>query len=147
MPEIETKITINRPREEVFEYLTRPDTQTVWQSNLIDFEASDWHTPPQVGDQSKGAVKVAGRRVEWTSETTDVEPPERVTFRSVDAPFPFEFTYNLSDQGDATEVTYQGATKSMGGFFGKLADPIVARMYERDMRSNLENLKALLEQS
>ena len=33
----------------------------------------------------------------------------------------------------------------MRGFFGKLADPIVARMFSRDMRSNLEALRSLLE--
>ena len=33
----------------------------------------------------------------------------------------------------------------MSGFFGKLADSLVALMYQRDMNSNLANLKAILE--
>lgn len=35
----------------------------------------------------------------------------------------------------------------MSGFFGKLADPVVARMFSRDMRSNLHRLKEVLEES
>lgn len=42
-------------------------------------------------------------------------------------------------------MTFYGKTPGMRGFFGKLADPIVARMFSRDMRSNLETLCSLLE--
>jgi hypothetical protein len=34
----------------------------------------------------------------------------------------------------------------MGGFFGKLADPLVTRMYAKDVKSNLEKLKDLVEE-
>lgn len=145
MPEIEARITISRPREEVYDYLARPENQTVWQSNLVEF-AADWKDQPDVGERSKGAVRVAGKRVSWTTEITEAQRPERLAFRSVEAPFPFAFAYDLSGDSGTTEVTYRGSTESMGGFFGRIADPIVARMYERDMRANLENLKALLEE-
>jgi uncharacterized protein YndB with AHSA1/START domain len=139
-------VTINRPREEVFDYLTDPDTQTVWQSGLQDFEG-DWQGELNVGDRARGTVKVAGKKVQWETETTAVERPERVAFRSVEAPFEFELSYSLVDRGGSTEVIHEGSTASMGGFFGKLADPLVARMYQRDMNSNLENLKSILEET
>lgn len=144
MPEFHSQVTIDRPAEEVFTYLVDPDTQTVWQSGLQEFEAG-WQEEPKVGDRATGTVKVAGKKVQWKAETTEVKRPERVGYRSVEAPFPFEMSFTLVDNGGSTEVRYDGSTESMGGFFGKLADPLVAKMYQRDMNSNLRNLKALLE--
>lgn len=144
MAEFHSKVTINRPREEVFAYLTDPANQTVWQSGLQEFDA-DWQDDPKVGDRARGTIKVAGKKIRWETETAEVQRPERFSFRSVEAPFSFEMSYTLVDRGGSTELAHDGHTGSLGGFFGKLADPLVARMYQRDMESNLNNLKALLE--
>lgn len=146
MPEFHSTISIDRPREEVFTYLADPDTQTVWQSGLQEFDA-DWEDEPRVGDRARGTVKVAGKKVRWETEITEATRPERMAFRSVEAPFPFEISFTLVESGGSTEVRYDGSTDEMGGFFGKLADPLVARMYQRDMNSNLANLKAILEEA
>jgi uncharacterized protein YndB with AHSA1/START domain len=146
MPEFHSSVIINRPREEVFAYLADPDNQTVWQAGLQEFEA-DRQGQPEVGDRARGTIKVAGKKVRWESETTEMRPPERFAFRSVQAPFPFQLSYTLIDHDGSTEVRYDGSTESLGGFFGKLADPVVARMYQRDMDSNLANLKLIMEET
>ena len=145
MAKFRAAVTINRPPEEVHRYLTDAELIPVWQSSLQDFEA-DWDDDPKVGDRSRGTVKVAGKKVRSVTEVTEVGP-ERLAFRSVEAPFSFEMSYTATDRGGQTEVVHEGTTESLGGFFGKLADPIVARMYQRDVESNLENLKALLEET
>ena len=81
----------------------------------------------------------------WEAETTEVQPPARVVYQSVEAPFPFTLAFTLVDRDGATEVQHDGSTGGMSGFFGKLADSLVALMYQRDMNSNLANLKAILE--
>ena len=146
MPEIHAQVGIDRPIEEVYDYISNPERQTVWQSNLVEFEAENWQGVPKVGDRARGAIRVAGRRVNFTTETTETQRPNRLAFRSVESPFPFEFSYNLAEHMGTTELSYDGRTETMGSFFGKLADPFVARMYERDMNANLENLRAILEQ-
>ncbi len=145
MPEFRSTVTINRPREEVFDYLTDPENQTTWQSGLQEFESDS--KEPQVGDRARGTVKVAGKKLRWEAETIQVQRPERIVYRSVEAPFAFELSFKLVDRSGSTEVMHEGSTESMGGFFGKLADPLVARMYQRDMDSNLANLKAILEET
>ena len=144
MADFHATVTIHQPREKVFDYLVAPATQTVWQSGLQEFEA-DWTTEPKIGDRARGTLKVAGKMIHWEAETTEVQRPERVTYRSVEAPFSYELSYTLVDRGDSTEVRHDGSAGTMGGFFGKLADPLVALMYQRDMNSNLANLKSLLE--
>ena len=145
MPEFHSKVTIHRPREEVFTYLVNPKTQVIWQSGLQEFDA-DWTDEPTVGARSRGTVKVAGKKVQWETEVTELKRPEKFAFRSVEAPFPFEISYSLLQVGDSTEVRHDGSTEALGGFFGRLADPLVAHMYQRDMNSNLANLKAILEE-
>ena len=146
MAEFHASVTIDQRRERVFDYLVDPATQTTWQSGLQEFEAN-WTGAPKVGDRATGTVKVAGKAVRWEAEVTEMQRPERVTYRSVDAPFSFELTYALIDHGESTEVKHDGTTGTLGGFFGKLADPLVALMYQRDMNSNLSNLKSLLEEA
>ena len=146
MAEFHSRVTIDRPREAVFAYVSDPEKLIVWQSGLLEFDA-DWQDEPKVGDRARGTVKVAGRKVRWETETTEVRRPERLAFQSVEAPFSFEQSYTLEERGSSTEVIHEGSTGSLGGFFGRLADPLVARMYQRDMNSNLNNLKALLEET
>jgi uncharacterized protein YndB with AHSA1/START domain len=52
MPEFQSNVTIDRPREEVFTYLANPENQTVWQSGLQEFDA-DWQDEPKVGDRAR----------------------------------------------------------------------------------------------
>lgn len=144
MPEFHAKVTIDRPQEEVFAYLVDARTQEIWQSGLQEF-AADWEADPRVGDHSRGTVKVAGKKLNWEAEVTEVKRPERFVFRTVEAPFSFEITYSLAAAGDSTQVHYDGSTSAMGGFFGRLADPLVALMYQRETNSNLANLKTILE--
>lgn len=47
--------------------------------------------------------------------------------------------------GGGTRVTWHQESGSLGGVFGSLADTVVAKLYARDVRSNLEHAKALLE--
>ena len=145
MAEFRAAVTINRPREEVHRYLSDANLIPVWQSGLQEFDA-DWDDQPRVGDRSRATVKVAGKKVRSVTEVTEVSP-DHLAIRSVEAPFAFEMSYRAIDRGGHTEVVHEGTTESLGGFFGKLADPIVARMYQRDVESNLKNLKALLEET
>ena len=46
---------------------------------------------------------------------------------------------------DGTRVTMHQDMDPFAGFFGKLADPLVTRMYSRDVKGNLEKLKDILE--
>ena len=144
MPIVEESVVINRPRDQVFAFATDPANALLWNSNLIEFERLT-PGPLQKGTQDRGAVRVAGQRLDWTAEVIEFEEGRRVASRSTEAPMPFEIEATYEDVGDGTKVTWHQESDTFGGFFGKLADPLVTRMYAKDLRSNLENLKELLE--
>jgi hypothetical protein len=77
--------------------------------------------------------------------TVEVVPGEVMTLETLDAPFPMLARYRLQPTGDVTRLTVRFETPGFGGFSGKLTDPIVAKMIDRDARSSLANLKTILE--
>lgn len=145
MPKTEESVVIDRPIKEVWDFLDDPNNQTMWQSNVEKFEQVD-DGPRQVGTKFRGVTRVAGQSVEWTAQTTEYDPPRANAFQSIEAPMSFRGATTLEPVGDdATRVTYRLEADNFGGFFGKLADPIVNRMYSRDVKASLDNLKEILE--
>jgi uncharacterized protein YndB with AHSA1/START domain len=142
----EHSVIIDRPRKEVWDYTTDPANQPEWLPNVIEHEAGR-AGQPEVGDRARNVGKVAGRRFTSTQEVTDVVPGETFAFKGVEGPFPYAFRWSFEDVGGGTRFTVRGETPGFGGLFGKLTDRLVLRIFERDMRANLDNLKLILEAS
>jgi uncharacterized membrane protein len=145
MPDIEETIVIARPREEVYEFMTAVDNVPLYNSNIIEFELVSG-AERHVGAVSRGASKVAGRRLDWTTTLREVDDGKRTLMASTESKIPFSIEMRFEDDPGGTKVTFAQHTDSFGGFFGKLADPLVVKMYARDVRGNLEKAKLLLEE-
>jgi carbon monoxide dehydrogenase subunit G len=146
MPTVEESISIDRSPEEVWAFLTQTDNIPVFESQITRIEQV---TPGEVGlgTQWKGATKVLGRSFDWVSELVEFEPPNRSRTRG-GGKLSFEISYSLSPSPDnvGTLFAYRiEAESGLGGIFGKLGDPLVQRAQARTVRTNLENLKELLE--
>jgi uncharacterized protein YndB with AHSA1/START domain len=141
---VEESVVIGRPREQVWAYVVDPATFTTWARTAIEYEA-DHGGHPRVGDRDRMVGKVAGRRVEVTREITDVVPGERLVMKTVTAPFPSSSECRFSDVEGGTRMTLRIETPGLGGFFGKLGDAVVVKLFARDVRANLANLKAVLD--
>lgn len=144
MPRVEESVHIDRPVSDVFAYMSDPDNQTTIQSNMIEFHADG---PLAKGRRTHGVTRVAGRRIEWSAEVTEFEQDRRVEIRSIEAPMSFHITWLYEPEDDGTRLTFTQEIGSLGSFFGRLADPVVTKMYARDVRGNLDNLKTLLEET
>ena len=142
MVRIQASVTVNRPLEEVFRFMTNHQNALQWQSGLL--EARVTNDVVGVGKTWVDVMQVLGRRIEIASELTEFEPLRVVGFKSTSGPIPLEGRYAFEPDGAGTKVafTLQGEA---GGFF-KLAEPIVARSTQRQWETNLANLKDLLEQ-
>ena len=144
MPVIEESVVIDRGRSEVFAFATDPVNVPLFNSNMVSFEQLT-EGPVGKGTRNHGMVRVAGRTIEWTTEVTDFEQDRRVMSKSIESPVGFGLDITYEDANGGTKVTWHQDSETYGGFFGKLADPLVTRMYAKDVRSNLEKLKELVE--
>jgi carbon monoxide dehydrogenase subunit G len=139
---VEESITIAKPRPEVFAFFTDPDNTTVYSSNLIDYEVTSGR-PDEVGRTAKFSVKVVGVRLDYTDELVERVENERAKLVG-QGRIPYSITLSFADDGDGTKVTWQQEVDSLGSVF-KFADGLVIKMYGKDVRSNLEKAKTLLE--
>lgn len=149
MPIVDDSIEIDRPRDEVFAFVDDPANTVLTSSNVLEYEQQG-EGPRGKGTRHRGVVKVAGRRIAFVDEIVEYQPGERLTLRSVEAPMKMHWTleFRLEDAGEGrTRLVFHQDTPSLGGFFGKLSDGLVVKMYAKDVRSNLENTKAMIEES
>jgi uncharacterized membrane protein len=144
MPVVEESIVIDRGRSEVFAFANDPANVPLYSSNLISFEQLT-EGPVAEGTRNHGMVRVVGRTIEWTTEVTEFEQDRHFRSQSVESPVDFILDIKYEDVDGGTKVTWRQESETYGGFFGKLADPLVSRMYSKDVRSNLEKLKELVE--
>ena len=135
-------VVIERPREEVFEYLTNVDNLPEWQSSVLEARKTT-EGPVGTGTSFTEVRKFLGRRLESRLEVTEYEPPERFVLRVVEGPVPFDVRHTLrsANGGTALEVSIEG---DPGGFF-KVAAPLVAMQGKRQLESDFGAMKTLLE--
>jgi uncharacterized membrane protein len=140
---VEESIVIDKPRAEVYGFFTDPDNVPAYCSNIVEYTLLEGDKE-KVGRKCQGAARVAGRRVEFKDEIVEMEEGRRGRLVSEDATIPYSLELRYADEGTGTRVTWHQEMESLKGFF-KFADPIVVRMYGRDVRANLENAKTILE--
>ena len=142
MVRVEEHVTIDRPIEEVFTYLSDIDRQPEWVSSLSESTRTS-SGPTAPGTTYRQVVKLLGRRIEANCEITEYEPPTLYAFRGVNGPMHVQMRFTLTPEGQGTRVT-QVVEGESGGFF-RLADPILARTMQKQFAADLETLKTMLE--
>jgi len=141
MVTVEIVVNIDRPVEEVFEYLCDVEKEPEWNSMVDEVTCSDH--PLRIGSTAHLKMRLLGRRIEATLDVTELEPNRRVVVKT-GAPISVTDTWTFEALGEnRSRLTYLtvGETK---GFF-KLADPIVSRVVKKQMTAQLETFKELLE--
>jgi uncharacterized membrane protein len=138
----ENSVTVNRPAEDVFQYVTNMDNLATWQGPIIEARQT---SPDPVAVGSTGAVraKFLGRQMEIPTEITAWNEPQSFSTRNTGGPFPiaFQYTFEPVDGGTRVAVETEGEP---AGFF-RLAAPVFEQLAKRQMQNDLETLKALLE--
>jgi uncharacterized protein YndB with AHSA1/START domain len=140
--EIQETVAIDKPIEEVWEFVMEVENEPLWQTTL-DAAMRLGSGPLRVGSLVRETRRFLGRRIDTTWEMIECDALVRSSIRSVDAPFAWSGTYALVEDGVGTRftLTLQG---DPGSFF-RLAEPVFARIARREIAGNLANLKDVLE--
>lgn len=141
--DVETAVTIARPRTEVAAFASDPDNVTRWYRNITSVE---WETTPPVRAGSRVAfvARFLGRRLSYTYEVTEFDPPRRLVMSTAQGPFPMETVYTWEDvPGGGTRMMLRNRGTPEG--FAALGAPVIAAAMRRATSKDLAALKALLE--
>jgi uncharacterized membrane protein len=140
MLQASNRVTINRPRADVFAYLADGANQLTWRSGVVDIalEKGDG-----IGAVYRQGVKGPfGRRVAADYEITEWEPPAVIGFRAIAGPVRPEGRYELAEADGSTTVTMSLRCAPSG--LARLMSPMVNRSMQSEVEA-LANLKRVLE--
>jgi uncharacterized protein YndB with AHSA1/START domain len=143
---VEESVEINRPLEEVFDYMANPENLPEWTELVVEVGDVRKSTSDQLqeGDTFTVVAKFLGRKFEMPFERTSYEPNRRYTDRGTGGPVSNqEWRYTFEELAGGTRLR-RVAEGEPGGFF-KLADPIIERALRRQVRTDLDTLKDVLE--
>jgi dehydrogenase/reductase SDR family protein 12 len=142
---VEESIEINRPLQEVFDYVSDVGNYPQWMADALEVR-KDTAGPPHQSDKFTVAIKSVGRRFETPYERTSYEANSRYTDRAVGGPVPnqrWECTFQEVPGGTRLTRTVEA---EMSGIL-KLLEPLQKRAAERGLRRDLKALKDVLEAS
>jgi uncharacterized membrane protein len=141
--DVETQITIARPRADVAAYTCEPDNAPEWYANI---ESADWRTPRPlaVGSRFAFVARFMGRRLSYEYEVKELLVGERLVMATAQGPFAMETTYAFADAaGEETLVRLRNRGEPSG--FSRLLRPLIAPAVRRANRKDLARLKRVLE--
>jgi uncharacterized membrane protein len=142
MPVVKGSITIDRPIQDVFEFIADQAKTTQWCLALAECELT---TDGELAEGSERVVarKMLGMSFKWTYDCESFKPPTHIAWRSVGGRLPMLDYYDLTEQGDSTLVEHTADIEKMGVL--RLLQPIMRRKGEKDLNKDLVALKALME--
>jgi uncharacterized membrane protein len=151
VPVIDEMIEIARPAAVVFDFVVRGENLPRWDGSIVDCTRLDDDPDSStvaVGARYRGATRLLGRRIEWTTEVVDYVPGTRATSTSTSGPLSFTVTYEVDPTPAGSRLRYRLTAESgLGGAFARALEPIVQREQAKVVRANLATLAHVLEQS
>ena len=140
----EESVVINRPPQEVFDYVANRENLPEWSSPILEVQKQTQGPLTEEGARYTTVAKALGRRFQTPFEVTVHDPPRRHTDTSRGGPFPQEYTHIFEEvEGGGTRLT-EVTEGEPGGFF-RLVGPLLEASGRRQFRADLETLKDLLE--
>jgi len=141
--DVATEVDIERPIDTVAGFAGDPGNVTRWYSNI---QSVSWQTTPPavVGSRMTFVARFLGRRLEYTYEIVELDPPRRLVMRTSEGPFPMETTYTwVPVATDRTHMALRNRGDPSG--FSKVVAPFMARAVRRANEKDLRRLKSVLE--
>jgi uncharacterized protein YndB with AHSA1/START domain len=140
----EQRVTIRRPPEDVFDYVSDPANLAAWQTHKTYVEQLT-DGPPRLGTRVRERTKPPGmREFEQIVEFAQFERPGRLGVHIVEGPQPVDGTWTFTADGaGGTDVHCVVAGELRG--VARLVAPFVARGMARQFRGYHEQLRRNLE--
>jgi carbon monoxide dehydrogenase subunit G len=141
MPQAQHTVTVRRPVEAVFDFVTDGENCPQWRPGVLDIKRVSGDGVGTVYRQ--GVRGPMGRRIAADYRVTTLEPNRVLTFETIAGPVRPRGRYEFEPQEGATRLTFSLEAEVRG-----LTKLLMGSMVSRTMASEvmtLENLKRILE--
>ncbi|HKV58444.1 MAG TPA: SRPBCC family protein [Ktedonobacteraceae bacterium] len=142
MPHAEESITINRPIDDVFNFILDGTKNPLWRPSVVDIQRVPGK-PSDIGAVFKQGLKgPGGRRIDGDYEIVECQPDELIKFQVIAGPARPTGMYRFESVGNSTRVTFTLHLDAKG--LAWLMSPMITQTMKGEV-STLSNLKAYLE--
>jgi uncharacterized protein YndB with AHSA1/START domain len=138
----ETSVGIERPIEEVFDYLSDPGNFPHWNSAVRAVQATSVSTN-KVGSTYSMKRELPSGSADNELEITGLDRPRQFSIRTTSGPTPFHYRYDLRADDGETIVTLDAEVQLEGT--AALVAPLARRAVKRGVDDNFATLKTILE--
>ncbi len=142
MINLELSTLVDRPLEDVFNFLSNPLNVPKWQAMIASIEQVT-PGPNAVGSKYNVHAEMLGRHIDGLMEITAYEPPTKFAFTNQAGPMQVNVIVTLKPVGTGAKITLN-AQGNPGGVF-KLAEGALTHQIKSQMETNLAKLKSVLE--
>ena len=129
MAKVEKTITVNAPTEKIYNYVGKPENLPEFWPSLV--EITDVQSLPNGGNSNRWVYKMAGIRLEGTSEDTERVPNERIVSKTKGGVESTQ-TWVFQPEAGGTKVTFAVEYTVPIPVLGKLAEAIIVKMNDHE---------------
>lgn len=138
MAHAESSITIERPVNEVFDFISDGMNNPRWRPSVMDIAL----VPGKFATFKQGLKGPGGRRIDGDYEITESKKYQLIRFQVIAGPARPTGTYQFEAIGSSTRVTFILDYPAKG--FARLMDPMINASMRSEV-ATLSNLKTYLE--
>jgi len=142
MIRIESKVVINRPIDEVFEFVSDVENIRLWQSSIIEGRQTS-SGPLGVGTTIITISRYLGLRIESEWEVIEYEPNKKYVAKSLSGRGQTKGSWSFESVANGTRVDLV-AEMGLSGLF-RIAEPLLKIIGQRETEKEFAALKELLE--
>ncbi|WP_223703018.1 SRPBCC family protein [Sutcliffiella deserti] len=144
MADIQNKIVIEKPVEEVFSFASNLENSSKIMANVVEIEKLT-DGPINVGSRYKETREIRGRTASSTIEFTEYTPNKSYAVKSEANGLKVVYYYNFQTVPEGTKVEFKGDIYT-SGLVMKLTKPIIRRILKKEDADHLKHLKRVLEE-
>lgn len=138
------EVTVNRPAERVYPYLTDPELKKQWVGGLQEMVPMN-PRGLKVGAKARQVMELDGNHYEVEQEIVDLTPNQRFALALSHPALSAAGTYELFDDGDGhTRLTYT-ENLVLRDLWLRVMAPAVRRSNLNKLRTDLQRLKRVVE--
>jgi uncharacterized membrane protein len=142
MAHAEGSVTIDRPANEVFDFVLDGTKNSLWRPAVVEIERVPGK-PSGAGSVFKQGLKgPGGRRIEGDYEIVECKPNSSIKFQVIAGPARPTGAYTFEALGNSTRVTFTLDYKPKG--LARLMEPMINQTMRAEV-ATLANLKSYLE--
>lgn len=142
MASVSSSVSINRPADKVFSYVTDVQNHKAWQAGILEASVTP-NGPIAVGSTYHYTSEVMGRRFESQMQVSAYQANKVWAVKTTGVPTPVETIYRFEAAGDATQLTI---SMELTGGYPAAAEAMVKQQMQKSLDEQGNRIKQMVEQ-